>query len=279
MQGAAGARSSLTVPLTHHERVLGTFNVESTQPNAFSEQDQQFLELFCRDLALALNTLELLVFERVAIASESCNVLLRDAAKPVDEILSDIAWLQNKYVGFDPEAVARLQRMLKQTRKIRQLIHGIGEKVAPNATSPAQSQQVTSRPKLKHKRVLVADAEEPVRQAAHELLARYDCEVEATDSGEDALQMIRSFHYDVVLFDAEMTDMHLITALTQIRSIHPHLPVIIMKGFGYDGAHRMVNARQMGFKLALYKPFKIELLLMELEKALTPPPDDPPVST
>ena len=51
-----------------------------------------------------------------------------------------------------------------------------------------------------------------------------------------------------------------------------------MKGFGYDGAHRMVNARQMGFKLALYKPFKVELLLTELEKALTPP-DEPPASS
>ena len=149
--------------------------------------------------------------------------------------------------------------------------------LAPTAFSPAQP-QFMPRPKLKQKRVLVADAEEPVRQAAHEFLARYECEVEATNTGEDALQMIRSFHYDVVLFDAEMTDMHLIAALTQIRGIHPHLPVIIMKGFGYDGAHRMVNARQMGFKLALYKPFKVELLLTELEKALTPPPEDPPAS-
>ena len=275
LQGAAGARSSLTVPLTHHDRVLGTFNVESTQPNAFSEQDQQFLELFCRDLAVALNTLELLVFERVTTASESSTVLLRDAAKPVDEILSDIAWLQNKYVGFDPEAAGRLQRMLKQTRAIRQLIHGIGEKVAPGSAAPAMP-QVTPRPKLKQKRVLVADAEESVCQAAHELLGRYGCEVEATNTGDNALSMIRSFHYDVVLFDAEMTDLHLITALTQIREIHPLLPVIIMKGFGYDGAHRMVNARQMGFKLALYKPFKAELLLVELEKALALPPDEPP---
>jgi len=274
LRGAAGARSSLTVPLTHHNRVLGTFNVESTQPNAFSEQDQQFLELFCRDLAVALNTLELLVFERVTTASESSTVLLRDAAKPVDEILSDIAWLQNKYVGFDPEAAGRLQRMLKQTRTIRQLIHGIGEKVAPSSATPAMP-QVTPRPKLKQKRVLVADAEESVCQAAHELLGRYGCDVEATNTGDNALAMIRSFHYDVVLFDAEMTDLHLISALTQIRDIHPHLPVIIMKGFGYDGAHRMVNARQMGFKLALYKPFKVELLLAELEKALAPPPDEP----
>ena len=138
--------------------------------------------------------------------------------------------------------------------------------------------QVTPRPKLKQKRVLVADAEESVCQAAHELLGRYGCEVEATNTGDNALSMIRSFHYDVVLFDAEMTDLHLISALTQIRDIHPHLPVIIMKGFGYDGAHRMVNARQMGFKLALYKPFKAELLLVELEKALAPPPDEPPDS-
>jgi hypothetical protein len=29
----------------------------------------------------------------------------------------------------------------------------------------------------------------------------------------------------------------------------------------------------MGFKLALYKPFRLDLLLAELEKALAPPED------
>ena len=272
LRGAVGACSSLTVPMLHHDRVLGTFNVESTRSNAFSEQDQQFLELFCRDLAVALNTLELLVFERATVASESSTLLLRDAAKPVDEILNDIAWLQTKYVGFDPEAAGRLQRMLKQTRTIRQLIHGVGERVVPRAAGPLP--QTPSRPRLRQKRVLVADGDESVRQAAHELLARYGCDVETAHNGEEALLMIRTFHYDVVLFDAEMTDMHLIEAMTQIRDIHPHLPVILMKGFGYDGAHRMVKARQMGFKLALYKPFRLDLLLAELEKALSPPDEN-----
>ena len=274
LQGAVDACSSLTVPLMHHDRVLGTFNVESTKANAFSEQDQQFLELFCRDLAVAINTLELLVFERATTVSEHSTLLLRDAAKPVDEIISDIAWLQTKYVGFDPEAAGRLQRMLKQTRSIRQLIHGVGERVVPKASSPVLP-QTPPRPKLKHKRVLVADGDESVLQAAHELLARYGCDVETAHNGEAALLMIRSFHYDVVLFDGEMTDMHLIDALSQIRDIHPHLPVVLMKGFGYDGAHRMVKARQMGFKLALYKPFRLDLLLAELEKALAPPEEPP----
>ncbi len=275
LMGVAGASSSLTVPIKRHERVLGTFNVESTHANVFSEQDQQFLELFCRDLAIALNTLELLVFERATVASESSTVLLREAARPVDEILNDIAWLQNKFVGFDPQATERLQRMLQQTRTIRQLIHGIGEKVAPQVSAPMGSLS-PSMPKLKSKRVLVADRDDSVRAAAHELLARFGCEVETAHNGEESLLMMRSFHYDVVLYDAEMTDIHLIEALEQIRAIHAYVPVILMKGYGYDGAHRMVKARQMGFKLALYKPFRLDLLLTELDKALSLPGDESP---
>ncbi len=275
LMGVAGASSSLTVPIKRHERVLGTFNVESTYANAFSEQDQQFLELFCRDLAIALNTLELLVFERATVASESSTVLLREAARPVDEILNDIAWLQNKFVGFDPQATERLQRMLKQTRTIRQLIHGIGEKVAPQVSTPLPSLS-PSKPKLRGKRVLIADGDETVRATGHELLARFGCEVETAHNGEEAILMIRSFHYDVVLYDAEMTDIHLIEALEKIRAIHAYIPVVLMKGYGYDGAHRMVKARQMGFKLALYKPFRLDLLLTELDKAMTPPGEESP---
>lgn len=271
--GVVGAASSLTVPIKRHERVLGTFNVESTHANAFSEQDQQFLELFCRDLAQALNTLELLVFERATVASESSTVLLREAARPVDEILNDIAWLQNKFVGFDPQATERLQRMLQQTRTIRQLIHGIGDKVSPQVVAPIAA-MTPSKPKLRGKRVLVADNDDSVRAAAHELLARFGCEVETAHNGEEALLMIRSFHYDIVLYDAEMTDIHLIEALEQIRAIHAYIPVVLMKGYGYDGAHRMVKARQMGFKLALYKPFRLDLLLSELDKAMADPGED-----
>ena len=88
--------------------------------------------------------------------------------------------------------------------------------------------------------------------------------------------MIRSFQYDVVLYDAEMSDIHLIEALEKIREIRPGIPVVLMKGFGYDGAHRMVKARQMGFKLALYKPFRLDLLLTELDKAFSPAGEEPP---
>ena len=62
---ACGApRVRLTVPLLWHDEVIGTFNVESVEPRAFSESDLQFLEIFSRDVAAALNTLELLVAEK-----------------------------------------------------------------------------------------------------------------------------------------------------------------------------------------------------------------------
>ena len=52
-----------------HDQVIGTFNVESLEPRAFSESDLQFLEIFCRDVAAALNTLELLVAEKATTAA------------------------------------------------------------------------------------------------------------------------------------------------------------------------------------------------------------------
>ena len=42
IEGAPGARSSLTVPLLFADQVVGTFNVESPEPNAFTEEDLQF---------------------------------------------------------------------------------------------------------------------------------------------------------------------------------------------------------------------------------------------
>ena len=46
LEGADGARSSLTVPLIDHGTVIGTLNVENAQPDAFDERDRQFLEIY-----------------------------------------------------------------------------------------------------------------------------------------------------------------------------------------------------------------------------------------
>src|SRR5262249_25237086 len=75
IEGASGARSSLTVALTVGDQVLGTFNVESPNPHAFGEQDLQFAEIFSREVAQALHTLELLSAEKRSTASQSVEAV------------------------------------------------------------------------------------------------------------------------------------------------------------------------------------------------------------
>jgi CheY-like chemotaxis protein len=272
LPGAPGARSSLTVPLILHDEILGTFNVESPKPGAFNENDLQFLELFSREVAVALNTFELLAVEKMTTASASTERILREVATPVDEILNDAACILERYIGHEPIVSERLQRILKHTRNIKQLIQKVGETFAPRAAHvPLMPRQ--QRPLLRGKRILVVDADEGVRSAAHELLGRYGCEVETAHNGEEAFVMVRSFHYDAVLADIRLPDMTGFDCFYQLKQINEHLAVILMTGFGYDPAHSIVKARQHGLKSVLYKPFRLEQLLTEVEKAVSSPAD------
>ena len=90
--------------------MIGTFNVESPEPRAFSESDLQFLEIFARDVAVALNTLELLLAEKASTAAASVEAIHSAVALPVDDILNDAGNVMERYIGHEPEVVERLQR-------------------------------------------------------------------------------------------------------------------------------------------------------------------------
>ncbi|MFM9469907.1 hypothetical protein ACKI1K_45425, partial [Streptomyces scabiei] len=66
----------------------GTLNVESPEGDAFSESDLQFLEIFARSVALALNTLELLAAEKAAMGAAAIEAIHAAVALPVDDILN-----------------------------------------------------------------------------------------------------------------------------------------------------------------------------------------------
>jgi two-component system, sensor histidine kinase SagS len=267
LPGAYEARSSLTVPLLRQDVVVGTFNVESTRPSAFNEQDLQVLELFSREVAVALNTLELLVAEKMSTVTESTERLLREVASPVDEVLNDATWILEKYIGHDSLVTERLQRVIQHTRQVRELIHNVGDSITPKVANPPISKP--QRPKLRGKRVLVADNDETVRQAAHDLVGRYGALVETAHNGEEAILMVRRHQYDAVLADIRLPDMSGYECFCRILDLRANVPVIFMTGFGYDPGHSIVKARQRGLQGVLYKPFRAHQLLDELEKALT----------
>ena len=157
------------MPLILLDEVIGTFNVESPNPRAFTESDLQFLEIFCRDLAVAVNTLDLLAAEKASTAVKSTEAIHGAVALPVDDILNDAVNIMERYIGHDTDVVARLRNILRNARDIKQVIQAVGRKMAPSSAHP-QPLLADQRPVLRSRQVLVVDADESVRSAAHNLL-------------------------------------------------------------------------------------------------------------
>lgn len=267
IEGSEGARSSLTVPLMLHEQVIGTFNVESPEASAFSESDLQFLEIFARNVAVALNTLELLVAEKASTAAASVEAIHSAVAMPVDDILNDAVKVMERYIGHDPDVVQRLQGILTNARDIKRVIQKVGQSMAPIVASPSLD-ETEARPSLAGKRILVVDADESVRSAAHELLERYQCIVETADDANTACSLVRNLKdvsYDVIIADIKLPEMNGYELLCKLKAISADVPLILMTGFGYDPGHSIVKARQEGLRSVLYKPFRLDQLVSAVE--------------
>jgi CheY-like chemotaxis protein len=279
LEGCQGARSSLTVPVIFHDRVTGTFNVESPEPRAFSESDLQFLEIFARDVAAALNTLELLAAEKATTAAASVTAIHSAVALPVDDILNDAVNIMERYIGHEPEVVERLQQILRNARDIKHVIQQVGQSMAPAEAQPV-STRVELRPAIVGKRVLVVDADEGVRSAAHSLLERYRCVVETAHDGSEAQFMVRSLaaddRYDAIIADIRLPDMSGFDLLLKLKEMMQSVPMALMTGFGYDPGHSIVRARQAGLRAVLYKPFRLDQLLETVEQIVTGGTQDSP---
>lgn len=273
LEGSQDARSSMTVPLVLHDYVIGTFNVESPDVKAFTTSDLQFVEVFCRDLAVALNTLELLAAEKVHAAAASVEAIHSAVARPVDDILNDAVNVMERYIGHEPAVVERLQRILMNARDIKQVIQRVGQSMAPIEARPAAG-RIEQRPALVGKRVLVVDEDESVRSAAHALLDRYHCVVETAHDGNEAVFMVRNLgadqHYDAIISDIRLPDMSGHQLMLKLAEMSERVPLILMTGFGYDPGHSIVKARQAGLKHVLYKPFRLDQLLEAVEQTVVP---------
>lgn len=268
LEGAPGARSSLTVPLMYHGTVIGTLNVENLQPRAFDDKDRQFLEIYARNVASALNTLELLQAEKHVATTASVEAISRELALPIDDILNDATIALDRYAGHDEDIVARLRHLLFRAREIRSLVQKVGSSMTPD------SKRAMHRPPppLAGTRLLVADAEESIRKAAHNVLGQQGAVVETARDGHEAIALARQSSYSAALTDIRLPDLNGYDVFHRLREVQPGMPVILMTGFGYDPTHSIVKARQEGLQTVLYKPFRSDRLIEAVEQALRVPP-------
>ena len=213
-----------------------------------------------------MNTLELLVAQKANTAQQSCDAIHSAVAMPVDVILNDAVNVMEEYIGHSPEVTERIRRILQNARDIKQTIQQIGQRMTPLEAVPA-GVEMAQHESLRGKRVLVVDADDQVREDAHNLLEKYGCVVETAHKGDEAILMVRGSgghtSYDVIIADIKLPDYSGYQLMLRLGNIMDRVPMILMTGFGYDPGHSIVKARQNGLhpKGILYKPFRLDQLI------------------
>ncbi|HUS91847.1 MAG TPA: response regulator [Phycisphaerae bacterium] len=266
LPGLAGARSSLTVPLRLHDKVIGVLNVESRVAAAFNEEDRQFAEIFAHYLALALNVLNLLVTERHTAHAQVSGSISAGLAGPVNDIITDLSGLMEDYIGHD-DLRRRISAVVDQVARVRQAIQRLPESPA-TAVLAASGPVAGPDPVLAGRKVLVAEDEPPMRQTIHDVLSACGCEVDTAADGAEAIERIAAEPYDLVISDIKMPKASGYDVFAAVKARRGQTPVILITAFGYDPGHTILRARKEGLSAVLMKPFRAEQLLSECRRAL-----------
>lgn len=265
--GLSGARSSLTVPLMLHDKVIGIFNIESQTPASFSEDDRQFSEIFGRYVAVALNILDLLVVERYTTSGQLAKDVISEVAAPLNDITSEITMLMDDYIG-DEDLRKRLAGILENVTRVHRSVRDVSDRPKSILGCPT-GDQAKRDPFLEGKRILIADDEPNIRQILSDLLMRYGCTVDLAQDGAEAMSLLSTQQrYDLVLSDINMPHKNGHEIFMASKKLNHAPPVILMTGFGYDPNHSIVRASQEGLAAVLYKPFRADKLMQEIRKAL-----------
>ncbi len=275
LKGLIGAKSSLTVPLVFHDEVIGTFNVERPQMNAFSESDLRFLEMFARDVAVALKTLDLLDAQHTNTARESVSAIRSGVGRLIDGILNDTVFAMDVYSDEDQAVTQRLQSILDNAREIKEVIRSVGDQM--KGIHQIDTTSLELRQELNGKRILVIDADQSIREMGHQILEKHGCIVETAHSGQEAMLMVRTKrhdqNYDAIISDMKMSDLKGNEIYIKLKNFFNEPPLILTSEFGYDKEHTLLKAVQAGLRsnALIIKPFQQKQLLDMLESITREP--------
>ncbi len=266
VHGIEQGRSSLTVPLFLQEQVVGVANFESTKLAAFSEDDRQLAEIFGIYISVALHILKLLASERQATTGQLGRTVMADITAPINDILTDVEGLVEDYIGHD-DLRHRLQAISGNAVKIRETIKELVQP-SPGVIAVRSTTRGRRDPLLEGKRILLADDEDVIRETIRDVLTGYGCHVETASDGATAIGLVQNQPFDLVLSDIKMPVKNGYEVFAAAKAANPSTPVILTTGFGYDPNHSIVRARREGLSAVLFKPFKVDQLLLEIRNAL-----------
>lgn len=265
LPGLKGARSSLTVPLSLHDRVIGVLNVESEKVGAFDDEDLQYAEIFGRNVALALHMLQLMIVERHATTEQLAADVDASLAEPLNRIIAETSRLLVEHPD-DAALRERLRSILDDVDRVKLAMQEIASPAPIRGLLP---DDVAVDNELSGKRVLIADDEEVIRETVSDVLTKLGALTVMASDGAEAVTMIASQHFDLVLSDIKMPHRNGYEVFSAVRTADAGCPVVLITGFGYDPDHSIVCASREGLTGVLFKPFKVDQMLDVVRKALS----------
>lgn len=115
-------------------------------------------------------------------------------------------------------------------------------------------------------RILIVDDERSMREFVSILLRKQGYTVELATSGEEAVEALDQQDFDLVLTDLKMPGISGLEVLEHAKRRDPSTQVILMTA--YATSDTAVQAMKRGARDYVTKPFKVDELLVQVEKAL-----------
>ncbi|MEM6532837.1 MAG: sigma-54 dependent transcriptional regulator [Myxococcota bacterium] len=114
--------------------------------------------------------------------------------------------------------------------------------------------------------VVVVDDEAGIRESLKKILEREGHQVTITDSGEEALELVRNGSVDLILADIMMPKMNGIDLLRAVKAIAPATEMMMMTAFGT--VENAVECMREGAYDFISKPLKRAIVVRSVQRAL-----------
>src|SRR5664279_5164611 len=123
-----------------------------------------------------------------------------------------------------------------------------------------------SRPERPRTSILVVDDDADMREWVKEDLEHEGFVVETAAGGRAGVERVKAGGIDLVVSDVKMPELDGLDLLREVREVEPSPFVIIVTGFG--SIDTAIRAVKLGAYDYITKPFKIDQLLLSIDKAL-----------
>lgn len=119
---------------------------------------------------------------------------------------------------------------------------------------------------MENSRILIVEDDDAHRGMLRMMLRSWGFTVDEANDGDEAVALVQSKPFDIILTDVRMKRMDGISALKYMLEYNPALPIIIMTAF--SSVDTAVDALRLGAYDYLVKPLDFDLLKKTLQEAI-----------